>query len=89
MDRSGFKDTPQVLLNGVPIDSKSLTAEDFEEAIMMGLMRETNALQKAVYKNSLNDQVKIILHLGERLLFIIYSSLKRNAWFKIAEARIK
>ena len=36
LDRSGFKDTPQVLMNGVPIESKSLNGEDFEEAIMMG-----------------------------------------------------
>ena len=60
LERSGLKTTPQVLLNGVPIDAKSLTAEDFEEAIMMGLMRETNSLQKAVYKNLLNDQVNYL-----------------------------
>ena len=60
LDRSGFKETPQVLMNGVPIDSKSLNGEDFEEAIMMGLMRETNTLQKAVYKNSLTDQVPFL-----------------------------
>ena len=58
LDRSGFKDTPQVLMNGVPIESKSLNGEDFEEAIMMGLMRETNTLQKAVYKNTLTDKVR-------------------------------
>ena len=46
-------------MNGVPIDSKSLNGEDFEEAIMMGLMRETNTLQKAVYKNILSDQVTL------------------------------
>ena len=45
-------------MNGVPIESKSLNGEDFEEAIMMGLMRETNTLQKAVYKNTLTDKVR-------------------------------
>lgn len=47
-------------MNGVPIDTKSLTADDFEEAIMMALMRETNTLQKAVYKNQLRDENDVI-----------------------------
>lgn len=63
VDRSGFKELPQVLMNGVPIDTKSLTADDFEEAIMMALMRETNSLQKAVYKNQLREENDVVDYL--------------------------
>lgn len=53
---SGSEDLPQVLMNGVPLDTKTLNAEDFEEAVMMSIMRETNTVQKAVYRHQLKDE---------------------------------
>ncbi len=57
LSRSGFKpaELPQVLMNGVPLDKKNLNGEDFEETLMMSIMRETQTVQKAVYRNELND----------------------------------
>lgn len=63
VERAGFKELPQVLMNGVPIDTKSLTSEDFEEAVMMALMRDTNSLQKAVYRNQLKDEDNVLDYL--------------------------
>ena len=48
-------------MNGVPMEEKHLTEEDFEEQLLTLLMKETQAIQRAVYKNQLTDQqVKII-----------------------------
>ena len=54
-------------MNGVPMEEKHLTEEDFEEQLLTLLMKETQAIQRAVYKNQLTDQqVKIIaLLVGE------------------------
>jgi UDP-glucose:glycoprotein glucosyltransferase len=62
-ERSGFKETPQVLMNGVPFEQKSLNNEDFEEAMMMAIMKTTNELQKAVYKNQLKDSDDVLDYL--------------------------
>lgn len=51
-------------MNGVPIDEKFLTEEDFEEQLLGVLMKETQNLQRAVYKNQLSDkQVRIKFNL--------------------------
>ena len=78
LGRSGFKETPQVLMNGVPFEQKSLNNEEFEEAMMMSIMRTTNELQKAVYKNQLKEhddvtdylmkQSNIMPRLNDRIL---------------------
>ena len=62
-DKSGFSDLPQVLMNGVPLDGKSLNGEDFEEALMMSIMKVTNELQRAVYRNMLKDQDDVLDYL--------------------------
>ena len=57
IDRSGLVlDSPQVLMNGVPMDQSNLNAEDFEEALMMAIMKETTPIQKAIYHNKLKDE---------------------------------
>ena len=61
--RSGFKETPQVLMNGVPFDKKNLEEEEFEESVMMSIMRTTNELQRAVYKNSLKEKDDVLDYL--------------------------
>ena len=41
ISRAGLTDLPQVLMNGVPMDKKHLTGEDFEEQLLTALMKET------------------------------------------------
>ena len=48
--RTGFRKLPQVLLNGVALDENSLNGDEFEEAVLTELMRQTSALQKALFK---------------------------------------
>ena len=58
MDRSGFTydNLPYVLMNGVPMDKKTLNGQDFEEALMMSIMKETTMIQRAIYRNQLKDE---------------------------------
>lgn len=55
LKRTGFRKLPQVLLNGVPLDENSLNADDFEEAVLTELMRQTSALQKALFKGEMKE----------------------------------
>ncbi|QQP41205.1 Uncharacterized protein FKW44_015496, partial [Caligus rogercresseyi] len=64
--RSGFQSLPQILMNGVPLEAKSLNAEDLEETIMRFIMRETNKLQKAVYHRELKDNQDVTDYLMEQ-----------------------
>ena len=60
-------------MNGVPIDEKFLTEEDFEEQLLGVLMKETQNLQRAVYKNQLSDkQVRIKFNLKITNSEIVY-----------------
>lgn len=58
--KTGFRKLPQVLLNGVPIQEKSLVEEDFEEAVLVELVSQTQTLQKAVYKRELTDADNVV-----------------------------
>lgn len=60
VDRTGFRKLPQVLLNGVPLQEKSLVEEEFEEAVLVELVSQTQTLQKAVYKRELTDGDNIV-----------------------------
>ncbi|XP_026682082.1 LOW QUALITY PROTEIN: UDP-glucose:glycoprotein glucosyltransferase 1-like, partial [Diaphorina citri] len=58
--RTGLvRKTPQVLMNGIPLPETSLTAEDFEEAILTEIIRQTPKFQKAVYKGELTDSMDV------------------------------
>lgn len=50
-------------MNGVPLEKKSLNGEDFEEALMMSIMKVTNELQRAVYRNMLKDEDNVLDYL--------------------------
>uniref|UniRef100_A0A1B0G8K0 UDP-glucose:glycoprotein glucosyltransferase n=1 Tax=Glossina morsitans morsitans TaxID=37546 RepID=A0A1B0G8K0_GLOMM len=64
VERLGFSDTPQALLNGVPMPTNLLNSDsDFEEATFSEIMQQTTALQKAVYKGELTDNEDIIDYL--------------------------
>ena len=61
-------------MNGVPIDEKYLTEEDFEEQLLGVLMKETQNLQRAVYKNQLSEkQVKTVLNSCWYVMYILES----------------
>ena len=84
LDRSGLAtdNLPQVLMNGVPMDQSNLNAEDFEEALMMAIMKETTPIQKAIYHNKLKDeddpldylmsQPNIMPRLNDRILKVTF-----------------
>jgi hypothetical protein len=46
-------------MNGIPLPETSLTAEDFEEAILTEIIRQTPKFQKAVYKGELTDSMDV------------------------------
>ncbi|XP_046391867.1 UDP-glucose:glycoprotein glucosyltransferase 1 isoform X2 [Ischnura elegans] len=76
VQRSGFRRLPQVLLNGIPLDEKSLVADEFEEAVLSEIMSQTPMFQKAVYSGELKDnpldyamnQPYVMPRLNERVL---------------------
>lgn len=63
VERLGFKDSPQALVNGVPMQKSLLNADDFEETIFTEVMSQTSTLQKSVYKGDLTDSEGIIDYL--------------------------
>ncbi|XP_071443072.1 UDP-glucose:glycoprotein glucosyltransferase 1 [Hetaerina americana] len=76
VQRSGFRRLPQVLLNGIPLDEKSLVADEFEEAVLTEIMNQTPMFQKAVFSGELKDspldfamnQPNVMPRLNERIL---------------------
>lgn len=51
--RTGFRKLPQVLLNGVALEETSLNGDEFEEAVLTELMRQTSSLQKALFRGEM------------------------------------
>lgn len=43
-------------MNGVPLPEKHLNVDEFEEVVLMEVMRATQVLQRAVYRGELNDK---------------------------------
>lgn len=60
VSKIGFRKFPQVLINGVPLQEKSLVEEEFEEAVLVELVTQTQILQKAVYKRDLTDTNNVV-----------------------------
>lgn len=60
LSRSGLNSLPQVLVNGIPLQEKSLTREDFEEAMLTEIMTQTPIYQKAIYKGELVDSDDVV-----------------------------
>ncbi|XP_013111446.1 UDP-glucose:glycoprotein glucosyltransferase [Stomoxys calcitrans] len=64
VERLGFSDSPQALLNGVPMQSNILLSDsDFEETIFSEIIQQTTTLQKAVYRGDLTDSEEILDYL--------------------------
>ena len=47
-------------MNGVPLDKKHLNGEDFEEGLLTELMKETQMIQKEVYRGRLSDGMDVL-----------------------------
>lgn len=43
-------------MNGVPLPEKHLNVDEFEEVVLMEVMKMTQSLQRAVYKGELDDK---------------------------------
>ena len=64
VDRLGFTESPQALLNGVPMPQSILNSDsDFEESIFSEIIQQTTTLQKAVYKGDLTDSDNLLDYL--------------------------
>jgi hypothetical protein len=59
--RSGLQKLPIILVNGVPLDQSAVleSPERFEEAIIVTVMRQTGALQRAVISGKLTDRENV------------------------------
>lgn len=66
VERLGNRNSPTVLLNGVPISESLLTADDFEEAVLQEVVQQTPVMQKAVYKGELSDNDNILDYLMDQ-----------------------
>ena len=55
-----------MLLNGVPLPEKSLTGEEFEEAVLSEIMNQTPSLQKSIYKGELSDRDNVVDYIMSR-----------------------
>lgn len=64
--RSGLYRRPQALLNGVPLSDSSLTAGEFEEAVLLEIMRQTPIVQTAVFRGELSDSDNVLDYLMTR-----------------------
>ncbi|GFQ69214.1 UDP-glucose:glycoprotein glucosyltransferase 1 [Trichonephila clavata] len=60
INKTGLSKPPQVLMNGVMLKQKQLTADMFEEAILTEIMKQTPFLQKSVYKGELTDSHNVL-----------------------------
>lgn len=58
-----------MLLNGVALDENSLNGDEFEEAVLTELMRQTSTLQKALFKGNSYFFRKLLSCLG-KVVFI-------------------
>lgn len=63
LERLGVAATPQVLMNGVPLQQSLLNVDDFEETILTEILQQTHTLQKAVYNGDLNDRQDVLDYL--------------------------
>ncbi|GAB1602450.1 UDP-glucose:glycoprotein glucosyltransferase 1-like [Argonauta hians] len=58
--RSGLSDFPQVMVNGVPLKKKYLSADMLEEAVVTEILQGTDEIQRAVYHGELSDSMNIL-----------------------------
>ena len=67
IEKSGLKEPKiSVLMNGIPFDESKLNSEDFEDEIMMEIMRITQDFQRDVYKGLVTDSTNLLEYLMEK-----------------------
>lgn len=47
-------------MNGIPLPEKHLNVDEFEEVVLMEVMRTIQSLQRAVYKGELSDKHDVV-----------------------------
>lgn len=47
-------------MNGVPLPEKHITIDEFEEVVLMEVMKNTQILQKAVFKGEIDDSKDVV-----------------------------
>lgn len=60
INKTGIGSPIKVLLNGVVLKESYLNAELFEEAVLTEIMKQTNTIQKAIYKGELIDSDNVL-----------------------------
>ncbi|XP_045583681.2 UDP-glucose:glycoprotein glucosyltransferase 1 isoform X2 [Procambarus clarkii] len=60
VEKAGISSLPQALMNGIPLPEKHLNVDEFEEVVLMEVMRTTQSLQRAVYKGDLSDKHDVV-----------------------------
>ncbi|XP_054159379.1 UDP-glucose:glycoprotein glucosyltransferase 1-like [Oppia nitens] len=58
--RTGIGNPLKALLNGVVLKDSHLNAELFEEVVLTEIMKQTNAIQKAIYKSELSESDDVL-----------------------------
>lgn len=60
IQRSGLHNTPQALLNGIPLQKSQLNVDEFEEAVLQEVMSQTPILQKAIFRGKITDRDDVL-----------------------------
>ena len=64
IEKSGLKEPAiSVLMNGIPFDEKKINPDDFEDELMMEIMRITQDFQRDVYKGLVTDKTDLLDYL--------------------------
>ena len=63
VERLNFRNSPQALLNGVPLQQSLLNTDDFEEAVFSEVMQQTPVFQKSIFRGELTDEEILIDYL--------------------------
>lgn len=60
VQRTGLRQLPQALLNGIPLPQAQVTFDDFEEAVLQEIMSQTPPFQKNVYRGKISDSDDVL-----------------------------
>nr|XP_054771675.1 UDP-glucose:glycoprotein glucosyltransferase 1-like [Lytechinus pictus] len=58
--KTALRDTPQVLMNGVPLSRDELDPDVFEEAVVTNILLNTADFQRAVYRNKVGEHTDLL-----------------------------
>ncbi|XP_030838200.1 UDP-glucose:glycoprotein glucosyltransferase 1 isoform X1 [Strongylocentrotus purpuratus] len=58
--KTALRQTPQVLMNGVPLSKDELDPDVFEEAVVTNILMNTADFQRAVYRNKVGEHTDLL-----------------------------